>query len=107
MYRRIVLVLFLMITLFSVPVKAEEKPVEAEIVYKQVGGRVVEVVRIKTNTGKVYEIYPGVAPNQVPKVGSRNRLSFGNSGTVLLFTLGFLVGILITWVVIKRKYEKE
>jgi hypothetical protein len=106
MLRKIILVLGLIATLSFVPAAAvEEKPVKAEIVYKQVGDRIVEVIRIKTNTGKVYEIYPGIAPKQVPRVSSKTKLN--KSEGILFFTIIFLIGISIAWVIVERKYKKE
>ncbi len=84
---------------------SEEKPVEAWISYKQVNGKVVEVVKIKTNTGKVYEIYPGLAPHQIPKV--ENRLPQSKVKWILLISLAFLVGGLVGGTVIWYKFRRE
>ena len=83
---------------------AEEKPVEAWISYKQDGNKVVEVVKVKTNTGKVYEFYPGLSPKRIPR--PENKLSKDISNKLLFTSLGFLFGITTGIVVLWLKYEK-
>ncbi|ADU97619.1 hypothetical protein Theam_1663 [Thermovibrio ammonificans HB-1] len=85
---------FLLLHLFA-PVAfgapSEDVPVEARIAYKQVNGKVVEVVVIKTKSGKTYELYPGIAPSQIPRPSSsipREKSEF------LYLISGFLVGLL-------------
>ncbi len=61
------------------------------IVYKQEGDKVIEVVKVKTASGKVYEIRPHLSREEIPK--PVNRLS--PKGYQILFTvvISLLVGI--------------
>lgn len=100
------LLLVILSSLFlTAPIRAEEeKPIEAWISYKQVGNKVVEVVKVKTNTGKVYEFYPGLSPQSIPK--PKGSL-FGNvSKKLTLISLGFLLGSLLGMGVLWFRYEK-
>jgi len=104
------LLLFVLSSLFlTAPIKAkEEKPVEAWISYKQVDGKVVEVVKVKTDSGKVYEFYPGLSPNEIPK--PKNELPNRVSSKLFLVSLGFLMGLFVgtavLWVKLKRLKEE-
>ena len=89
--------------LFTVP-SAAEKPVEAWIAYKQVDGKVVEVVKVRTDDGKVYEFYPGLSPKEIPK--PKNRLPEPVLQRVFLLAVGFFLGLLTGVVVLWRKYRK-
>jgi len=99
----ILIIVFFFILTASIGAK-EEKPVEAWIAYKQVGGKVVEVVKVKTDSGKIYEFYPGLSPNEIPK--PKNELPRSVSVKLFLISLGFLVGFLlgigVLWVKLKR-----
>jgi len=83
---------------------SKEKPVEAWISYKQVDGRVVEVVKVKTDTGKVYEFYPGLSPSEIPK--PENRLPERVSRSLFLISLSFLTGLLTGIAVLWMKMKK-
>ncbi len=93
------LLLFSSYTSFS-----EEKPVEAWISYKQVNGKVVEVVKVRTNTGKVYEFYPGLPPEKIPK--PVNKLPRNTSRKLLYISIGFFLGVLAGTAGIYMKYRK-
>jgi hypothetical protein len=82
-----------------------DKPVEAHIVYKQVGDKVEEVVIIKTASGKTYEIYPTVAPNQIPKPESNLSISKKTLLVVVLFGLLAVVGVGVFWWLLRRERE--
>jgi len=100
---RFFLLLCLLLFIPFSPVSAE-KPVEAWITYKQVGKKVVEVVKVRTDDGKVYEFYPGLSPKEIPK--PENRLPEQVSQKIFLLAVGFLGGILTGIVVLWRKYRK-
>lgn len=102
--RFLLVVVFSAFLLLSVSSFAGERPVEAWISHKQVGNRVVEVVKIKTNTGKIYEFYPGLSPKSIPKPES--RLSEGVSNKLLLVSVGFLFGIATGVAILLLKYGK-
>ena len=102
--KRILILLSLLLT-FSLPVglNAEERPVEAWISYKQVNGKVVEVVKVKTNTGKVYEFYPGISPQEIPK--PKSSIPQKVSEKVFFISLGFLIGLSLGLAFLWRKYR--
>ena len=83
----------------------KDRPIEAQIVYKQVGDKVEEVVVIKTASGKTYEIYPTVAPNQIPKPESRLSVSEKVLLAVALFSFLAGVGVVAFWWLLRREKE--
>jgi len=82
----------------------KEKPVEAWISYKQEGGKVVEVVKVRTDSGKVYEIYPGLSPEEIPK--PENKLPEGKENFLFWIFLSFLVGNLVGGIVVWFRMRK-
>ncbi len=105
---RLLLLTFVTFILFTFPGFSKEKPVEAWISYKQVDGKVVEVVKVKTDTGKVYEFYPGLSPSEIPK--PENKLPERVSRILFLISLGFLTGLLtgiaVLWVKMRKLKER-
>ena len=95
---------FLVLSFLALPARSDEKPVEAWISYKQMDGKVVEVVKVKTDKGKVYEFYPGLSPEEIPK--PENRLPEKVSGKLFFLSLGFLLGLLTGVVVLWLKLRK-
>ena len=83
----------------------EEKPVEAWIVYKKEGDKVVEVVKIRTSKGKVYEIEPHIPPEKIPK--PVNTLPEKTLKVLLIATISFILGILAGIGVLMRKLKEE
>ncbi len=101
---RVLFLISLLLLFLSFPSVSAEKPVEAWITYKQVGRKVVEVVKVRTDDGKVYEFYPGLSPKEIPK--PENRLPEPVLQRVFLLAVGFFLGLLTGVVVLWRKYRK-
>ena len=103
------ILLFVFLNFFSFPILSraaeEDRPVEAWIVYKQEGDKVVEVVKIKTASGKVYEIRPHLGREEIPR--PVNRLP--QKGYSVLFTVvvallvGIVAGIGFVWWKMKKE----
>ena len=72
---------------------SKEKPVEAWISYKQEGEKVVEVIKVRTDSGKVYEIHPGLSPEEIPK--PENKLPEEKENLLFWIFLSFFVGNLM------------
>ncbi len=99
------LVFFLLLITPPLSFSEEEKPVEAWIVYKQEGNKVVEVVKIRTSSGKVYEIEPHIPLEKIPK--PVNTLPEKTLKVLLIATVSFILGVLAGIGVLMRKLKEE
>ena len=97
--------LFLVSPAHSQVEREADRPVEAWIVYKQEGDKVVEVVKVKTASGKVYEIYPHLSKEKIPKPESRlsQRVYKGIFWVVVSLLVGLVLGIGVTLFKMKRE----
>jgi hypothetical protein len=85
--------------------KELDRPVEAWIVYKQEGSKVIEVIKVKTASGKVYELYPHLPKEKIPK--PENRLSKKAYEGIFWIALSLLVGLVVGIGVTLYKIKKE
>ncbi len=100
----ILIPLILAVPSYSQEVK-DDRPIEAWIVYKQEGDKVIEVVKIKTASGKIYEIRPHLSKEEIPKpVNKILQKSYSLLFTlVIIILMGLSVGIgIVLW-----KLKKE
>jgi hypothetical protein len=100
-----ILILFALVSPSRAQEVKEDKPVEAWIVYKQEGDKVIEVVKIKTASGKVYEIRPHLSKEEIPK--PVNRLPEKGYSVLFVVTLALLLGILAGIGFVWWKMKKE
>lgn len=102
--------LFFILTLLLTPIAQskttveEDKPVEAWITYKTEGKKVVEVIKVKTKSGKVYEITPHLKKEEIPKPVS--TLPEKTSKTIVEVLIGLNVLLFAAVVLLAIKVRK-
>ncbi|SMP10652.1 hypothetical protein SAMN06265339_0839 [Desulfurobacterium pacificum] len=101
------LFIFLFLPTFALTNKtfAEDKPVEAWITKEKIGNREVEVIKIRTESGKIIEVAPGLTREEIPK--PVNKLPEGTSKKLLYLSGGLVVGLGIGVLLMKYLMKKE
>ncbi|MEO2083277.1 MAG: hypothetical protein ABGX12_04545 [Desulfurobacteriaceae bacterium] len=105
--------LFFILTLLLTPVAQskttveEDKPVEAWITYKTEGNKVIEVIKVKTAAGKIYEITPHLKQEKIPKPVSTLPEELSDTTVKILIGLNVLLFVMVVILAIKvRKLRK-
>jgi len=77
----------------------EEKPVEAWIEKKVINGKKVEVIKIKTSSGKIVEITPTLTKEEIPRPVS--KLPEKTTRKLLYISLGLFIGLIAGIIIVK------